>query len=63
MTFHFFQKSINIAKSEMYKKMRKRLAIQTSCMKELGRVQVHKLAVDSLIIPLITERHNFNPLL
>ncbi|VDO40482.1 unnamed protein product [Onchocerca flexuosa] len=39
------KKSINTVKSEMYKKMQKRLAIQTSCMKELGRVQVHKLAV------------------
>ncbi|VDK62352.1 unnamed protein product [Onchocerca ochengi] len=46
------KKSINIAKSEMYKKMRKRLAIQTSCMKELGRVQVHKLAKKKIISTL-----------
>ncbi|EFO25233.2 hypothetical protein LOAG_03255 [Loa loa] len=33
------KKSISTVRSEMYKKMHKRLAVQTSCMKELGRIQ------------------------
>ncbi|MCP9259456.1 hypothetical protein DINM_002400 [Dirofilaria immitis] len=42
------KKSISIVKSEMYKKMHKRLAVQTSCMKELGRVKVHKPVLEKV---------------
>ncbi|VDK70282.1 unnamed protein product [Litomosoides sigmodontis] len=36
------KKSVSTVKSEMYRKMHKRLTVQTSCMKDLGRVQLRK---------------------
>uniref|UniRef100_A0A915PVV9 Uncharacterized protein n=1 Tax=Setaria digitata TaxID=48799 RepID=A0A915PVV9_9BILA len=49
------KKSISAVKSEMYKKMQKRLAIQTSCMKELGRLQIRKHPMENTIIPTVSK--------
>ncbi|KAL4003155.1 hypothetical protein ACH3XW_6435 [Acanthocheilonema viteae] len=50
------KKSISTVRSEMYKKMRKRLTMQTSCMKELGRVQVRKPMENKVISTLSTPK-------
>ncbi|CAG9539085.1 unnamed protein product, partial [Cercopithifilaria johnstoni] len=48
------KKSINTVRSEMYKKMHRRLTMQTLCMKELGRLQIRKPTKKKMISPLST---------
>uniref|UniRef100_A0A0R3RZI5 Shootin-1 n=1 Tax=Elaeophora elaphi TaxID=1147741 RepID=A0A0R3RZI5_9BILA len=50
------KKSVSTVRSEMYKKMHKRLAVQTSCMKELGRVQVRKPTEKKMTSALSTSK-------
>ncbi|VIO91563.1 Uncharacterized protein BM_BM10844 [Brugia malayi] len=50
------KKSVSIMRSEMYKKMHRRLAVQTSCMKEIGRVQGRKFMGNKAIPTLSTSK-------
>ncbi|VDM18802.1 unnamed protein product [Wuchereria bancrofti] len=50
------KKSVSIVRSEMYKKMHRRLAVQTSCMKEIRRVQGRKFVENKAISTLSTSK-------